>query len=51
MFLSTTNKITIKTHFIKEYLPEILFTRIYLVEKCQCALLKKTKKLFKYKIN
>ncbi len=37
MFWSTNNKIIIKKHFLKEYLPEILFTRIYLGEKCKYA--------------
>ncbi len=30
--------LVIKQHFLKEYLTEIVFTRIYLGEKCQCAL-------------
>ncbi len=29
---------------MKEYLPEMLFTRIYLGEKCKCAVFSKKKK-------
>ncbi len=34
-----------------EYLPEILFTRIYLGEKCKCAVFLKKKKEIKKKSN
>ncbi len=47
MFYSN-NKIIIKKHFLKEYLAEILFTRIYLGEQFKCAIFvkRRMKKLF-----